>query len=63
MGEVYSKLTAKRLTCIEKGFGNVVRFVDSTSRDWDEQGYLSIQEIRRALTEVSTIGAGHHNRI
>jgi hypothetical protein len=63
MGEAYSKLVIKCLTCIEKGFGNVLKFVDSESRDWDEQGDLFIQEIRRGLAEASTMGSGIYNRI
>ena len=63
MGEAYSKLVLKCLTCVEKGFGNVLKFVDSTSRDWDEQGDLFIQEIRRELAEASTMGSGIYNRI
>ncbi|KAH7195024.1 hypothetical protein BKA60DRAFT_583940 [Fusarium oxysporum] len=57
MGEVYSKLVIKCLTCLEKGFGNVLKFVDSASRDWDEQGVLFIQEIRRELKEASIMGS------
>ncbi|KAJ5688705.1 hypothetical protein N7462_003097 [Penicillium macrosclerotiorum] len=63
MGEAYSKLVIKCLACIEKGFGNVLKFVDSDSRDWDEQGDLFIQEIRRGLAEASTMGSGIYNRI
>ncbi|SPJ80265.1 uncharacterized protein FTOL_08657 [Fusarium torulosum] len=57
MGEVYSRLVIKCLTCLEKGFGNVLKFVDSASRDWDEQGVLFIQEIRRELKEASIMGS------
>ena len=63
MGEAYSKLVIKCLTCIEKGFGNVLKFVDSSSREWDEQGDLFIQEIRRSLNDASTMGTGIYNRI
>jgi hypothetical protein len=63
MGEAYSKLAIKCLTCIENGFGNVLKFVDSASRDWDEQGDLFIQEIRRELAEASMMGSGIYNRI
>jgi hypothetical protein len=63
MGEAYSKLVLKCLTCVEKGFGNVLKFIDSASRDWDEQGDLFIQETRRELAEASTMGSGIYNRI
>ncbi|KAI0858707.1 hypothetical protein F4860DRAFT_288491 [Xylaria cubensis] len=63
MGEVYSKLVLKCLSCIENGFGNMLKFVDSSSRDWDEQGVLFIQEIRKELAEASTMGIGIYNKI
>ncbi|RYP29544.1 hypothetical protein DL767_006672 [Monosporascus sp. MG133] len=63
MGEVYSKLVLKCLSCIGNGFGNTLRFVDSSSRDWDEQGVLFIQEIRKELATASTMGIGIYNRI
>ena len=63
MGEAYSKLVVKCLTCMERGFGNVSTFVDSTSRDWDEQGDLFIQEVRRELALASTMGIGIYNRV
>lgn len=63
MGEAYSKLVVKCLTCLERGFGNVHHFVDSTSRDWQEQGFLFIQEIRRELAGASTMGEGIYNMI
>lgn len=49
MGLSYSNLVVKCLLCIEKGFGNILKFVDSRSTDWDEQGVLFIQEIRKEL--------------
>lgn len=63
MGEAYSKLVVKCLTCLERGFGNVHHFVDSTSRDWQEQGFLFIQEIRRELAGASTMGEGIYNMV
>ena len=63
MGEVYSKLVLKCLSCIENGFGNTLRFVDSSSKDWDEQGVLFIQEIRKELATASTMGIGIYNSI
>lgn len=49
MGVSYSNLVVKCLLCIENGFGNIPKFVDSTSTGWDEQGVLFIQEIRKEL--------------
>ena len=63
MGEAYSKLVTKCLTCIERGFGNVLMFVDSESRDWYEQGVLFIQEIRKSLADASIMGSGIYNTI
>jgi hypothetical protein len=63
MGEAYSKLVIKCLTCIEQGFGNIFTFVDSASRDWDEQGILFIQQIRKELAEASTMGSGIYNKL
>jgi hypothetical protein len=63
MGEAYSKLVIKCLTCIEQGFGNVLMFVDSESRDWYGQGVLFIQEIRKRLVDASTMGSGIYNTI
>ncbi len=40
--EIYSQLVIWCLTCIEKGFGHVLKFVDSSSPDWDKQGILFI---------------------
>lgn len=61
MGEAYSRLVIKCLTCLEQGFGNVHHFVDSSSRDWQEQGFLFIQEIRKELMQASTMGEGIYN--
>ncbi|KAI0970292.1 hypothetical protein F4678DRAFT_436380 [Xylaria arbuscula] len=63
MGEAYSKLVIQSLTCLERGFGNILKFVDSSSLDWDEQGILFIQEIGRQLTNASTMGSGIYNRL
>lgn len=49
MGLSYSNLVVKCLLCNENGFGNIVKFADSSSKDWDEQGVLFIQEIRKEL--------------
>jgi hypothetical protein len=57
MGEAYSKLVVKCLTCIERGFGNVLKFVNSSSHDWENQGVLFIQEIRKELAEASSMGS------
>jgi len=40
-----------------------LKFVDSSSRDWDAQGQLFIQEIRRELAGASIMGSGIYNRI
>jgi len=61
MGDAYSRMVIKCLSCLENGFGNVLMFVDSTSRDWDEQGVLFIQEIRRELAGACTMGVGPYN--
>lgn len=63
MGEAYSKLVIKCLTCLEQGFGNVRHFVDSTSHDWEEQGILFIQEIKKELAAASTMGEGIYNTV
>jgi hypothetical protein len=63
MGEAYSRTVIKCLSCLENGFGNVIMFVDSQSSDWDEQGVLFIQEIRRQLANASTMGVGNYNLI
>ncbi|KAI8635168.1 hypothetical protein F5Y19DRAFT_2354 [Xylariaceae sp. FL1651] len=63
MGEAYSKLVIQCLTCIENGLGNIHKFVGNESRDWDEQGILFIQEIRRQLAEASTMGTGVYNSL
>ncbi|KAJ3560912.1 hypothetical protein NPX13_g9139 [Xylaria arbuscula] len=62
MGEAYSKLVIQCLTCVEGGFGNIRKFVDSSSPDWDKQGTLFIQEVRKQLTNASTMGMGIYNR-
>jgi serine/threonine protein kinase len=61
MGEAYSRMVIKCLSCLENGFGNVLMFVDNTSADWEEQGVLFIQEIRRQLAIASTMGVGLYN--
>jgi hypothetical protein len=38
------------------GFGNVYKFVNSESKDWEEEGVLFIQEVREELRKASTIG-------
>jgi hypothetical protein len=55
MGRSYSNLVVKCLLCIENGFGNILKFVDSRSADWDEQGVLFIQEIRKELETASNM--------
>ncbi|KAM0192759.1 hypothetical protein ACHAPQ_008629 [Fusarium lateritium] len=57
MGRSYSNLVVKCLLCIENGFGNILKFVDSGSTDWDEQGVLFIQEIRKELETASNMNA------
>ncbi|KAJ6088737.1 hypothetical protein N7486_009998 [Penicillium sp. IBT 16267x] len=44
MGEAYSKLVIKCLTCIEMGFGNVHKFVGTDSCDWDERATSSFKK-------------------
>ncbi|KAH8588877.1 hypothetical protein B0O99DRAFT_600385 [Bisporella sp. PMI_857] len=63
MGEAYSKLVIRCLTCIKKGFGNVLMFVERESSNWYEQGVLFIQEIRKSLADASTMGIGVYNTI
>lgn len=63
MGELYSMLVVKCLTCVEQGFGNVRTFVDSSSRDWYDQGVLFIQAIQQELARASTMGVGTYNRL
>ncbi|KAF2123130.1 hypothetical protein BDV96DRAFT_562005 [Lophiotrema nucula] len=62
MGEAYSRLVIKCLTCIEGGFGNTLKFVNSQSRDWDEEGVVFIQQIRKELSHASTMGSGIYNQ-
>ncbi|KAK8859617.1 serine threonine kinase 33 [Apiospora arundinis] len=58
MGEAYSQLVKKCLLCLEHGFGNVTKFVDSTSTDWEQEGVVFIEEIRKELASASTMGPG-----
>lgn len=63
MGEAYSKMVIKCLSCLENGFGNVLMFVGSDSHDWDKQGVLFIQEIRRELANACVMGVGIYNSL
>jgi hypothetical protein len=63
MGETYSKMVLKCLSCLEKGFGNVVTFVNSDSKEWEDEGVAFIQEVRRELNCASMMGSGIYNRV
>jgi hypothetical protein len=55
MGQAYSDMVIKCLSCLEKGFGNVRTFVNSESKDWEDEGVSFIQEIRKELSGASTM--------
>jgi hypothetical protein len=53
MGNQYSELVLKCLTCLEKGFGNDHQFADNASDDWKEEGVQFIQRVIQDLHRAS----------